>query len=275
MARIARTDTLRPVTDERPIFIPDGDVLIPQPEAAGPWFPGVQHGGAIAALVARAVEAVPSAVPMVTTRLSVDMSRRVPMGPTRVETAIVRDGLRLQAVECRYVVDGETVGRASAMRVRASAGISEPIELRPGDKPLDPPASFSVYDSPFLDAITGFFKTFEGRQRDGEGESVGDATMWMRATQPFVAGEPNDPRVMIAAVADMMPSGDRGLDYEKYISINSDLVVSLVRPPEGEWLAYRSRVRGEGNGYGQADAALYDERGFVGRALKSLLVDLR
>ena len=104
MARIARTDTLRPVSDERPIFIPDGDLLIPQPEAAGPWFPGVQHGGAIAALVARAVEAVPSAVPMVTTRLMVDMSRRVPMGPTKVEAEVVRDGLRLQAVECQFGV---------------------------------------------------------------------------------------------------------------------------------------------------------------------------
>lgn len=275
MARIERTDTLRPVTDEQPIFIPDGDLLIPQPQAAGPWFPGVQHGGAIAALVARAVEGVPSSVPMVTTRLSVDMSRRVPMGPTKVETDVVRNGLRLQAVECRYVVDGETVGRASAMRVRESTGISPPIDARPGDEALDSPASYPTYDSPFLNGITGFFKTFEGRQRVGEAEHSGFGTMWMRATQPLVAGEPNDPRVMVAAVADMMPSGDYGMDYEKYISINADLVVSLARPPEGEWLAYRSRVRGEGNGYGQADAALYDERGFVGRALKSLLVDLR
>ena len=173
------------------------------------------------------------------------------------------------------MVAGETVGRASAMRVRESAGISQPVDVRPGDEPLDPPLTFPAYDSPFLDAITGFFKTFDGRQRVGEAEHAGFSTMWMRPTQPFVAGEPNDPRVMIAAVADMMPSGDHGLDYEKYISINPDLVVSLVRPPEGEWLAFRARVRGEGNGYGQADASLYDERGFVGRALKSLLVDLR
>ena len=161
------------------------------------------------------------------------------------------------------------------MRVREASGISDPIDVRPGDEPLAPPASYPVYDSPFLEGITGFFKTFEGRQRGDETDPAGYSTMWMRATQPLVAGEPNDPRVMVAAVADMMPSGDRGLDYQKYISINSDLVVSLVRPPQGEWLAYRARVRGEGNGYGQADAALYDERGFVGRALKSLLVDLR
>jgi len=65
------------------------------------------------------------------------------------------------------------------------------------------------------------------------------------------------------------------LDYERMISINADLVISLHRPPEGEWLGFMAAVRGEGNGYGQADATLFDHRGRIGRALKSLLVDTR
>ena len=89
------------------IFIPDGDLLIPQPTACGPWFPGVQHGGAITGLIARAIEQTPAAQPMMLTRLTVDMSRKVPMGPTKVEVEVVRDGKRVQALECRYVVDGE------------------------------------------------------------------------------------------------------------------------------------------------------------------------
>ena len=32
-------------------------------------------------------------------------------------------------------------------------------------------------------------------------------TGWMKMEKPFVEGESNDPRVLIAAVADMIPSG--------------------------------------------------------------------
>ena len=42
-----------------------------------------------------------------------------------------------------------------------------------------------------------------------------------------------------------------------------------------EWLGFTAAVRGDGNGDGQADATLFDHRGRIGRALKSLLVDTR
>ena len=253
------------------VFVPEGELLIPQAPAAGPWFPGVQHGGAVAAVVARAVEAVPSVVPMVTTRLSIDMSRRVPMGPTRVDTDIVRDGRRIQAIECRYLVDDEVVGRASAMRVRVAEDISAGNPVRPEDEIPGPPESFPPIEWTF-NGPTDFAESFDFRRAE---DDLGRVTGWMKAERPFVAGEPNDPRVLIAAVADMIPSGGSVLDYERMISINPDLVISLARPPEGEWLGFTASVRGEGHGYGQADAVLFDERGMVGRALKSLLVDER
>ncbi|MCH7787956.1 MAG: thioesterase family protein, partial [Acidobacteria bacterium] len=99
-------------------FVPDGEWLIPQPRAAGPWFAGVQHGGAITGLIARAIEALPSAEPMFVTRMSFDMSRKVPMGRTRVEAEPVRDGRRVQSIECRYIVEDEIVARATATRIR-------------------------------------------------------------------------------------------------------------------------------------------------------------
>ena len=245
--------------------------MIPQPSAIGPWFPGVQHGGAVAAVVARAVEAVPSAAPMVTTRLAIDMSRRVPMGPTKVETDVVRDGRRIQSIECRYVVDGETVGRATAMRVRVAEEISVANPPLPEDEIPSDPETHPVITWQFAGPLD-FAASFDFRRTE---DDLGRVTGWMRMEQEFVAGEPNDPRVLVAAVADMIPSGGSVLDYETMVSINPDLVISLSRPPEGEWLGYTASVRGEGNGYGQADAVLYDHRGAVGRALKSLLVDER
>ena len=47
--------------------------------------------------------------------------------------------------------------------------------------------------------------------------------------KPFVEGESNDPRVLIAAVADMIPSGGSVLDYERMISINADLVIVAAK----------------------------------------------
>ena len=76
---------------------------------------------------------------MTTTRLSIDMSRRVPMGATRVDTEVVRDGKRIQAIEARYVVDDEIVGRATAMRVRIAEDLSVPNPVLPEDQiPSDP-----------------------------------------------------------------------------------------------------------------------------------------
>ncbi len=270
MVSIAFADTL-PAVSDGPVFIRDGDVLIPQQPAIGPWFPGVQHGGAVAAVVARAVEAVPSAVPMVTTRLSIDMSRKVPMGPTVVDTDVVRDGRRIQAIECRYVVDGEVVGRASAMRVRVAEGISVANPTLPEDQIPSDPETHPVIDFTFAGPLD-FAASFDFRRTE---DDHGRVTGWMRMQREFVAGEPNDPRVLVAAVADMIPSGGSVLDYEQMVSINPDLVISLSRPPEGEWLGFTAAVRGNGNGYGQADAVLYDHRGAIGRALKSLLVDER
>ena len=71
---------------------------------------------------------------MTTTRLSIDMSRRVPMGATRVDTEVVRDGKRIQAIEARYVVDDEIVGRATAMRVRIAEDLSVPNPVLPEDQ---------------------------------------------------------------------------------------------------------------------------------------------
>ena len=253
------------------VFVPQGDLLIPQPSAIGPWFPGVQHGGAIAGVFARAIERVPSAVPMTTTRLSIDMSRRVPMGATRVDTEVVRDGKRIQAIEARYVVDDEIVGRATAMRVRIAEGLSVPNPVLPEDQIPSDPDTHPVITWTFAGPLD-FAASFDFRRSE---DDDGRVTGWMKMKKAFVEGESNDPRVLIAAVADMIPSGGSVLDYERMISINADLVISLHRPPEGEWLGFTAAVRGEGNGYGQADATLFDHRGRIGRALKSLLVDTR
>ena len=81
------------------MFIPDGDGhVVATILTQGPWDPNAQYGGTPAALLAWAVEAGPTLVPMRVARLTVDMHRPVPLGRLGVTAEVVRQGKRLQVV---------------------------------------------------------------------------------------------------------------------------------------------------------------------------------
>ncbi len=257
----------------RAIFVPDGEWLIPQPNACGPWFPGVQHGGSIAGLFARAIERVASDTAMFTTRISIDMSRRVPMAPTKVETEVVRNGRRVQAIEARYVVSDEVVARATATRIRVDEGLSSNkigVGFRPEDLPPMQPEE--VPDMEDLFVGFDFVRNFVMRR---EQTPSGQAMTWARLDRQFVAGEPNTPLIQLAAVADMIPSANSLLDYGEYLSVNPDLNIAVSRLPNSDWVGSLAVVRNAPGGVGQTDAQLFDEQGVIGRSIKSLLIDHR
>src|SRR5439155_11424662 len=105
----------------------DNGDLLPNPLAEGPpWLPGTQHGSMVTALLARAIEAAPSAVPMRLGRLTVELARAVPMGPTQVEVKATRDGKRVQVLDAHLVVDGEVGARGTALRIRTHDQLVEP-----------------------------------------------------------------------------------------------------------------------------------------------------
>ena len=56
----------------------EGDRFVPSDFARGPWSPDALHGGPVAALIGRAVEACPSDEPMHVARLTVELLRPVP-----------------------------------------------------------------------------------------------------------------------------------------------------------------------------------------------------
>ncbi len=264
------------------IFVPDGDLLIPQPSAAGPWFPGVQHGGAICGVFARSIEAVPTDRPMFVTRMSVDMTRKVPMGPARVETDLVREGRRVQAIECRYVVEDDVVARATATRIRIDDTVfSEPdgglsadpavFEDPPESHPPGRPDDFAEADFIRTDQID-FVHNFTMRREERADRR---AVTWLRLERPFVAGEEATALQRVAMCADMIPSAGSHVDYETHVSVNPDLTINLHRLPEGDWVGHVAVVHVSPDGFGRTDAELYDQTGTLGRSIKSLLIDPR
>jgi hypothetical protein len=100
----------------------------------------------------------------------------------------------------------------------------------------------------------------------------GPAQAWMRMRVPLVGDEPIAPldRLVVAADAGNGVSGP--LDYRRFVFINTDLTVSLRRPPEGEWIGLDAVTYAGEHGIGLSDTLLHDVRGMIGRGTQSLLV---
>ncbi|MCU1343899.1 MAG: hypothetical protein JWL70_165, partial [Acidimicrobiia bacterium] len=70
--------------------------------------------------MARAADQVPTEHPMQLARLNIDLSRATPIGPTQVDTTVVRDGRRIQVIDISVSVDGQQYSRGQALRIRSS-----------------------------------------------------------------------------------------------------------------------------------------------------------
>jgi len=97
----------------------------------------------------------------------------------------------------------------------------------------------------------------------------------MRMRVPLVAGEEPTPLERVLVAADSGNGVSSTLDWSSYLFVNVDLTVHLHRALVGEWVCLDAITIPERSGIGIADTALYDERGPVGRADQTLLVDAR
>jgi Acyl-CoA thioesterase C-terminal domain len=59
------------------------------------------------------------------------------------------------------------------------------------------------------------------------------------------------------------------------VFINADLTVHLQRLPQGEWIGLDARTRLHEGGAALAEGVLHDERGPLGRAFQTLVVQQR
>lgn len=102
------------------VYADEGDVITPTGYAAGAWDPALQHGGAPAALLARAVEATqpPGAGQVV--RVTIELIRPVPLAALKVTSRTLRNGRKLQLIEAVLTAEGTQVARATGVRLRST-----------------------------------------------------------------------------------------------------------------------------------------------------------
>ena len=254
-------------------YHPDGDWLAASELTRGPWDPGAQHAGPPSALLARAIERCGEPGGVQVGRMTMEIMRPVAIGRLRAEARIVRPGRSVELIEATLEGEQGELMRALAWRLR-----TQRVELRP-EPPAEspPPGPERGQDAPFFDTgqEVGYHTAMDYRFVQGSFVAPGPATVWMRMRQPLVEGEEPTPLQRVLVAADSGNGVSAALDARRYVFINTDLSVHLLRMPVGEWVCLDARTYPEPNGVGLADTALYDERGRIGRAAQTLLVRAR
>lgn len=257
------------------LFVPDGDRFLPTDYARGPWSPDGLHGGPVAALLAGELERLAAGDDRQLVRLTVELLRPVPLAPLAVTFAPPRGGRRVQLVDGVLTAGDVELALVRAVRILVDPGGTEPATTVAEDG--GPPGPETGTDST---SKVGAYRAFhnEGmviRFVEGRFNRRGPATAWFRLAHPVVAGTDPSPWQRVAAAADFANGIARELDFAPgVLFINPDLTVSVHRLPEGEWVCLDARTRFGPPGVGATEAALWDRRGRIGRAVQSLVVEV-
>ncbi len=243
----------------------DGDRLVPSELTRGPWDPGSQHAGPPSALIARAIDRCEPREQMRVGRITIEILGPVPLAPLSVSAAVVRPGRSVELLEAAlWGPEGELM-RARAWRLTPGEVRLDEHEPPPPGPDAGDPRDFFATGQP-----VGYHTAMEYRFLRGAFVEPGPAVVWMRPRVPLVAGEETTPLERVLIAADSGNGVSAALDWKRFLFINTDLSVHLLREPEGDWVCLDAVTHADG--LGLSDTALYDERGRIGRAAQTLLV---
>jgi hypothetical protein len=246
------------------------------PLTRGPWHPDHQHAGPPSALICRAIERAAAEEGLTHLgRLTVNLLRPAPIGECRIELTLDYLGRNACHYSGRLIAQGKDVARFTALLQREDElPIPENTPGHPAPPAPKPARESAVVAMPFPGVGFGYPDLVENRLAEGKFFN-GPCAVWFRMKHPLVKGETPSPYQRVAVAADSGNGISAALDFSKYVFVNCDLTINLVRRPAGEWICLQSRSLFGGNGCGLAESALYDEQGLVGRATQSLAVRLR
>jgi hypothetical protein len=234
----------------------------------GPWSPLTQHLGPPSALLVRAMEQLPSPVPMTIARVTVEILGPVPVAELSVTAAVDRPGRSVELLSAELSADGRVAVRARAWRIVRSDTTAVAAEI---DEQLPPPSDGQAMTRP-EGWGAGYLDVMEWRALKGSLGEPGPATVWARQGVPLVGSETPTGLQRLLTVADSGNGVSNRLDPRKWLFINSELTVHVYREPVGEWIALDAATAIGPDGMGTAVSVLHDSQGPVGRGAQALLV---
>ena len=252
--------------------------------ARGPWDPRALHGGPVAALAARELEraiaeaARPDDPAFRPVRLTVELERPVGLDPLVVAAEVTRPGRSVRTAELTLHDEaGRRLVRATLVAIRVRP---EPIDLAgavlPEDPPPPPPPPGATGPSWVTHGGTAFHShAVTHAFVAGSFVDLGPSTDWIRLVVPVVAGEDPSPLQRVAAAADFGNGVSAAVDAAGHTFINPDITVTLVREAVGAAIGIAAVTRVDAAGVGSTETTLWDERGRLGAAVQTLLVEPR
>ena len=258
-------------------YVPSGDGSWRSTELTrGPWEHGHQHAGPPIALAARQIERAAAALGLThVARLTANLLRPIPIAGVSVAVHCDYAGRNAAHFSAALVSEGKEVARFTAL-VQRETPVEVP-EVLPGH-PLPhaprPPQDSPAAAFPFGQTLTGYPDLVECRVAEGK-FFRGPCAIWFRLRHPLVEGEAPSPIERVAVAADSGNGISAILDFKRYLFVNSDLTINLLRVPRGEWICIQAQTLvGPASG-GIAEARIYDVDGLIGRSTQSLAVRLR
>ncbi|MGA8049584.1 MAG: thioesterase family protein [Burkholderiales bacterium] len=238
----------------------------------GPWDPGHQHAGPPVALAGRAIARAAAALGMNhLARLTANLVRPVPIAPLTVEVATDYAGRNVAHFSARVHAAGREVVRLTAVSQREQEIELPALALPHAPKP---PEGLESVVFPHRGGEVGYHDLVELRVAEGT-LTRGPCAVWFRMRYPLVGGELPGAIERIAVAADSGNGISAALDFKRYIFVNSDLTINLLRPAEGEWICIDARTLVGPSGGGIAEARIFDTRGLIGRSTQSLNIRAR
>ncbi len=243
----------------------------------GPWNPEHQHAGPPIALVCRAIEGAAAEHGLThIARVTANLLRPVPIGELTIEVGIDYAGRNAGHFSAQLFAAGKCVARFTALAQReteVALPATWPAEP-PGHAPpalprapeLSPEAAF-----PFADQHVGYSDLVQTRVASGH-MFRGPCAIWFRMRHPLVEGEVPSVYQRVAVAADSGNGISAILDFRKYLFVNSDLTLNLLRRPRGEWVGLDARTHLGPDGCGLATSNLFDADGLIGVAAQSLSI---
>jgi hypothetical protein len=252
-------------------FVPDGGRFIATAYTRGPWSDEHQHAGPPTALLARAFEHLVAPGGMVVVRTTVEILTPIPIAPLEIAAEITRAGRKVQRLEGSIGSAGRIVCRATALATRVTdVALPEPAR----DVGVPAPAASPSFVFPFFRGGPSYGAAMESRLARGVW-GRGPASMWMRTRVPLLAGETPSPLQRVLIAADSGSGVAVLLKPEQWSFVNADLTVAIHRLPAGEWVCLDAATTVEPTGVGLTQTRLLDERGAIGLAVQSLVIEPR
>jgi hypothetical protein len=237
----------------------------------GPWDARFQHGGPPSALLGRAIERTAPREDMIVARMTVEILGPIPVAELTVAAQRVRAGRSVELLEAVLAHEGRDVARATAWRVKRTAGMSVPPRA-PAPPPL-PGTAATARDVPGW--VEGYLQAIDWRWVRGHLVEAGPATGWTRMRYPLVDDEAPSPLTRVMIVADSGNGASSELDIARWHFINPELTVHLHREAEGEWVCLDATTTISDGGVGLATSQLSDQQGPIGIGAQTLLVQPR